>query len=114
MFKGPQQTVRDNKSSSYPVFELPRVNCTFFYPPDLVTFQIREKRVCKEGRWGRSSSSRPIVFCIEAFLENVTKFTGKHYLFNKVSANFMGIRNVFGKRICVLRKMLHLRCLAEF
>ena len=29
MFKGPQETVRDNKSSSYPVFELPGVNCTF-------------------------------------------------------------------------------------
>ena len=28
MFKGPQETVRDNKSLSYPVFELPGVNCT--------------------------------------------------------------------------------------
>ena len=28
MFKGPQETVRD-KSSSYPVFELPGVNCSF-------------------------------------------------------------------------------------
>ena len=27
MFKGPQETVRDNKSSSHPVFELPGVNC---------------------------------------------------------------------------------------
>ena len=27
MFKRPQETVRDNKSSSYPVFELPGVNC---------------------------------------------------------------------------------------
>ena len=27
MFKGPQETVRDNKSWSYPVFELPGVNC---------------------------------------------------------------------------------------
>ena len=27
MFKGPQETVRDNKSSSYPVFVLPGVNC---------------------------------------------------------------------------------------
>ena len=27
MFKGPQETVRDNKSSSYLVFELPGVNC---------------------------------------------------------------------------------------
>ena len=27
MFKGPQETVRGNKSSSYPVFELPGVNC---------------------------------------------------------------------------------------
>ena len=27
MFKGPQETIRDNKSSSYPVFELPEVNC---------------------------------------------------------------------------------------
>ena len=29
MFKGPQEIVRDNKSSSYPVLELPDVNCTF-------------------------------------------------------------------------------------
>ena len=27
MFKEPQETVRNNKSSSYPVFEIPRVNC---------------------------------------------------------------------------------------
>ena len=27
MFKGPQETVRDNKILSYPVFELPGVNC---------------------------------------------------------------------------------------
>ena len=27
MFKGPEETVRGNKSSSYPVFELPGVNC---------------------------------------------------------------------------------------
>ena len=26
MFKGPQETVRDNKSSCYPVFDLPGVN----------------------------------------------------------------------------------------
>ena len=30
MFKGPQETVRDNKSSSYPVFKLPEVNCIIF------------------------------------------------------------------------------------
>ena len=30
MFKGPQETVRDNKSSSYLVFELPGINCSFF------------------------------------------------------------------------------------
>ena len=29
MFKGPQETVRDNKILSYPVFELPGVNCMF-------------------------------------------------------------------------------------
>ena len=28
MFKGPGKIVRDNKSSSYPVFELTGVNCT--------------------------------------------------------------------------------------
>ena len=27
MFKGPQETVPYNKSSSYPVLELPGVNC---------------------------------------------------------------------------------------
>ena len=27
MFKGPGKIVRDNKSSSYPVFELTGVNC---------------------------------------------------------------------------------------
>ena len=27
MFKGPQETVRDNQSSKYPVFELPEVKC---------------------------------------------------------------------------------------
>ena len=27
MFKGPQETAWDNKSSSYSVFELPEVNC---------------------------------------------------------------------------------------
>ena len=27
MFEGSQETVQDNKSSSYPVFELPGVNC---------------------------------------------------------------------------------------
>ena len=27
MFKGPEKIVRDNKSSSYPVFELTGVNC---------------------------------------------------------------------------------------
>ena len=29
MFKGPQETVRDKKILSYPVFELPGVNCMF-------------------------------------------------------------------------------------
>ena len=29
MFKGLQETVRDNKSSIYPVFELPRVSCSY-------------------------------------------------------------------------------------
>ena len=29
MFKGPQETVLDNKILSYPVFELPGVNCMF-------------------------------------------------------------------------------------
>ena len=29
-FKGPQETVSDNKSLSYQVFELPGVNCMFF------------------------------------------------------------------------------------
>ena len=29
MFMGPQETVRDNKSSSYPVFQLPGVNCIY-------------------------------------------------------------------------------------
>ena len=29
MFKGPQETVRDKKFLSYPVFELPGVNCMF-------------------------------------------------------------------------------------
>ena len=29
MFKGPQETVRDNKILSYPVFDLPGVNCMF-------------------------------------------------------------------------------------
>ena len=28
MFKGPQETVRDSKNSSYPVFELLGVNCS--------------------------------------------------------------------------------------
>ena len=27
MFEGSQENVQDNKSSSYPVFELPGVNC---------------------------------------------------------------------------------------
>ena len=27
MFKGPGKIARDNKSSSYPVFELTRINC---------------------------------------------------------------------------------------
>ena len=31
MFKRPQETVRDNKSSSYPVFELPGVNCIYLF-----------------------------------------------------------------------------------
>ena len=30
MFKGPHETVRNNKSSTYPVFELPGVNCRLF------------------------------------------------------------------------------------
>ena len=30
MFKGSGEIVRDNKSSSYPVFELMGVNCIFF------------------------------------------------------------------------------------
>ena len=29
MFKGPEKIVRDNKSSSYPVFELTGVNCRY-------------------------------------------------------------------------------------
>ena len=29
MFKGPQETIRDNKILSYPVFDLPGVNCMF-------------------------------------------------------------------------------------
>ena len=29
MFKGPQGIVGDNKSSSYPVFGLPGVNCKY-------------------------------------------------------------------------------------
>ena len=29
MFKGLQETVRDNKSSNYGVFELPGVNCSY-------------------------------------------------------------------------------------
>ena len=31
MFKGLQETVRDNKSSSYPVFELPGVNSIYLF-----------------------------------------------------------------------------------
>ena len=30
-FKGLQETLRDNKSSSYPMFELPRDNCSSLY-----------------------------------------------------------------------------------
>ena len=30
MFNGPGKTVRDNKSSSYPVFELTGVDCNWF------------------------------------------------------------------------------------
>ena len=30
MFKGLQETIGDNKSLSYPVFELSTVNCTYF------------------------------------------------------------------------------------
>ena len=29
--KGPQETVRDNKSSNYPVFQLPGVHCIFSF-----------------------------------------------------------------------------------
>ena len=29
MFKGPKETIRDNKISSYLVFDLPGVNCPF-------------------------------------------------------------------------------------
>ena len=34
MFKGPGKIVRDNKSSSYPVFELTGVNCIQKQPTD--------------------------------------------------------------------------------
>ena len=35
MFKGPQETVRDNKSWSYRVLDLPEVNCTLFFSKNI-------------------------------------------------------------------------------
>ena len=51
MFKGPGKIVRDNKSSSYPVFELTGVNCKkkfvyFFYHKLSVAFVIFKSCLC--------------------------------------------------------------------
>ena len=40
-FKGPKKIVRDNKSSSYPVFELPGVHCTYTCKCNFNSFHMR-------------------------------------------------------------------------
>ena len=54
-----------------------------FYRLDSLTLLKIEKRIYKEWCRSRSRNSRLPVLYIEAVLKNVTKFTGKHYLFNQ-------------------------------
>ena len=56
MFKGPGKLVRDNKSSSYPVFELTGVNCNSKCEKLLggkvnnkLSFNAHSNRICKKA-----------------------------------------------------------------
>ena len=68
MFKGLGKIVRDNKSSSYPVFELTEVNCVICY--------TGYNPVPGFAHIYRSSSSQ--MFLETAVLKNFTMFTGKY------------------------------------
>ena len=77
MFKGPQETVRDKKFLSYPVFELPGVNCMF---------NVNKKKKNKKKNARTTSmislvtSLVSLVLTLNTFVCNVSGVVGYSYI----------------------------------
>ena len=75
MFKGPQETVRDNKILSYPVFDLPGVNCMF---------NVNKKKNKKNARTTSMislvTSLVSLVLTLNTFVCNVSGVVGYSYI----------------------------------
>ena len=76
MFKGPQETVRDNKILSYPVFDLPGVNCMF---------NVNKKKNKKKNARTTSvislvTSLVSLVLTLNTFVCNVSGVVGYSYI----------------------------------
>ena len=84
MFNGPQETVRDNNSSSYSVFELPGVNCIY-------------KNTCAFIFLWWNQKQPPEVFYKKAVLKSFAIFTRKHLCWSlfliKLFLNFIQKRH---------------------
>ena len=87
MFKGPQETVRDKKFLSYPVFELPGVNCMFNVNKKKKKKKKRQNEKKKKKKNARTTSMISLVtslvslvLTLNTFVCNVSGVVGYSYI----------------------------------
>ena len=80
MFKGPQETVRDKKILSYPVFELPGVNCMFNVN------KKKKKNARTTSMISLVTSLVSLVLTLNTFLCNVSGVVGYSYIQHSIKS----------------------------